>query len=708
MDPERTRYARGLFAGIAPEYDRMGAALSFGQEPRWRRFLVSRVHAIPGSWVLDVATGTGLVARELARANVRVVGLDQSPAMVTRGLREVRERGLQERVRFTLGQAQALPFADGTFDAVTFTYLLRYVDDPAATVAELVRTVRPGGVMASLEFHVPPEPWARAGWQAYTRAVRAQGFDVTVVTRFPFVVTRFPVKEGRRGRGLRRWVLVETMNGCRVRRLRLPAEGLLEAGLDLLLRGIARATPTARVHGQEAIDFLFACLAVPWVLAQRPQVIVVEQGPVWLALPLRVCARAGTALVLQISDVKSAAMARGRYGPVPAGSIDLNARLEARVWRSATRLVTVTERLRAIIAARSRLPTSAVDLIPNGVELDCIEPTSAAIRERCKRALGLSARFVAIYAGTLGSAHDLETVVRAAALLDQDPAGRDVSLLIIGEGPRRRALAQLIAELGAANVRLLPGVPLEALRPFLGAADVGLSTERRGLSDTLRAKLYLYMGARLPILATDDGGESGAHGSRRRRPAGGAETPHWRVRSSACSAIRPGRRYARTPGTMRKPIMTGGCSPPTSPAWWTRRLPRAGDVDSEPRLYGRNGTPALARVSLPPCEISRLTWQCRSRDTACCVPTAPPQRSDSRRRRAGATACRRSALAGGGGRARSVGRPSSGCRPPPAPGENGSACRSARRSWPGGERERRGSERTERPAAAPAARRSTA
>jgi demethylmenaquinone methyltransferase/2-methoxy-6-polyprenyl-1,4-benzoquinol methylase len=73
-------------------------------------------------------------------------------------------------VRFALGQAQALPFADGSLDAVTFTYLLRYVDDPAATVAELVRVLRPGGVMASLEFHVPPEPWARAGWFAYTRS----------------------------------------------------------------------------------------------------------------------------------------------------------------------------------------------------------------------------------------------------------------------------------------------------------------------------------------------------------------------------------------------------------------------------------------------------------------------------------------------------------------------------------------------------------
>jgi demethylmenaquinone methyltransferase/2-methoxy-6-polyprenyl-1,4-benzoquinol methylase len=171
MDPERTRQARSLFGGIAPDYDRMGGILSLGQDPRWRRFLVSRVHAIPGSWVLDVAAGTGLVARELAVRNLRVAALDQSPAMVRRGVERVREAGLAERIRFVLGQAQALPFGDETFDALTFTYLLRYVDDPAATLRELARVIRRGGVMASLEFHVPQDPWLHASWHAYTRGV---------------------------------------------------------------------------------------------------------------------------------------------------------------------------------------------------------------------------------------------------------------------------------------------------------------------------------------------------------------------------------------------------------------------------------------------------------------------------------------------------------------------------------------------------------
>ena len=171
METDRTRFAKRLFAGIAPEYDRMGSLLSFGQDPRWRRFLVSKVNAIPGSWVLDVATGTGLVARELARKNVRVAGLDQSEPMLRKGVAAVRELGLEDRIRFLLGQGERLPFADETFDAVTFTYLLRYVDDPAATIAELARVLRPGGVMAELEFYVPQDPWARAGWKAYTRTL---------------------------------------------------------------------------------------------------------------------------------------------------------------------------------------------------------------------------------------------------------------------------------------------------------------------------------------------------------------------------------------------------------------------------------------------------------------------------------------------------------------------------------------------------------
>jgi demethylmenaquinone methyltransferase/2-methoxy-6-polyprenyl-1,4-benzoquinol methylase len=158
--------ARTLFAPLGPTYDRYAALLSFGQDPRWRRFLVSCVEAGPGDTVLDVATGTGAVARELIRRKgCRVVGVDVTPEM----LAEARRR-LGPEVELVEARAERLPFPDASFDGLTFTYLLRYVDDPAETLRELARVVRPGGTIASLEFALPRGLW-RPLWELYVRAV---------------------------------------------------------------------------------------------------------------------------------------------------------------------------------------------------------------------------------------------------------------------------------------------------------------------------------------------------------------------------------------------------------------------------------------------------------------------------------------------------------------------------------------------------------
>jgi demethylmenaquinone methyltransferase/2-methoxy-6-polyprenyl-1,4-benzoquinol methylase len=163
----RTQHARDLFAPLGPTYDRYANVLSFGQDPRWRSFLVSRIPS-DASRVLDVATGTAAVARGLARAAPQrtVVGIDQSAEMLAAGRARVAAAGLDDRIALREGRAEALPFADGEFDAVTFTYLLRYVDDPAATLRELARVLRPGGTMAMLEFAVPRGPW-RPLWDLY-------------------------------------------------------------------------------------------------------------------------------------------------------------------------------------------------------------------------------------------------------------------------------------------------------------------------------------------------------------------------------------------------------------------------------------------------------------------------------------------------------------------------------------------------------------
>jgi demethylmenaquinone methyltransferase/2-methoxy-6-polyprenyl-1,4-benzoquinol methylase len=167
---ERNRLALELFAPLATTYDRYASLLSFGQDPRWRRYLVSRLDARPGERVLDVACGTGAVSVEIARRyGCTVVAADQSPEMLAEGRVRIERAGLGDRIELVEARAEALPFPDGDFDHLTFTYLLRYVDDPAATLHELARAVRPGGRIAMLEFLVPPrEPW-HALWEAYVR-----------------------------------------------------------------------------------------------------------------------------------------------------------------------------------------------------------------------------------------------------------------------------------------------------------------------------------------------------------------------------------------------------------------------------------------------------------------------------------------------------------------------------------------------------------
>jgi len=160
-----------LFAGLPRRYDLAGALLSFGQDPRWRRAMVRGIQAMPGDRVLDVATGTGMVAEALVRRyGCTVVGLDQSSEMLSGAQAKLdRDPRLASSIELVRGEAESLPFGDGEFDHLTFTYLLRYVDDPGATLTELARVVKPGGRIASLEFMLPPNPIARVLWRGYTR-----------------------------------------------------------------------------------------------------------------------------------------------------------------------------------------------------------------------------------------------------------------------------------------------------------------------------------------------------------------------------------------------------------------------------------------------------------------------------------------------------------------------------------------------------------
>ena len=163
MAETRTGIARGLFAPLGPTYDRYANVLSFGQDPRWRRFLVSRLPVGPDDTVLDVACGTGAVALELVRQKgCSVVGVDQSPEMLAEARRRV-----GERVRLVEASAEQLPFEDASFDGLTAAYLLRYLNDLPAGLRELARVLRPGATASLLDFGVPPSPVARAAWDVW-------------------------------------------------------------------------------------------------------------------------------------------------------------------------------------------------------------------------------------------------------------------------------------------------------------------------------------------------------------------------------------------------------------------------------------------------------------------------------------------------------------------------------------------------------------
>jgi demethylmenaquinone methyltransferase/2-methoxy-6-polyprenyl-1,4-benzoquinol methylase len=169
-DPNR--FAQDLFRALPRRYDLLEELLSLGQNRRWRREMVAHVDGGDPKAVLDVATGTAGVALVLTRrTRAQIVGIDITEAMLRRGHERISRVEAADRVRLVVGQAERLPFPDNSFDALTFTYLLRYVADPAATLRELARVLKPGAAIASLEFSVPANPFWWFWWWLYTRGV---------------------------------------------------------------------------------------------------------------------------------------------------------------------------------------------------------------------------------------------------------------------------------------------------------------------------------------------------------------------------------------------------------------------------------------------------------------------------------------------------------------------------------------------------------
>jgi demethylmenaquinone methyltransferase/2-methoxy-6-polyprenyl-1,4-benzoquinol methylase len=166
----KARYVRSLFSKVPLEYDLLLGLLSFGQDRKWRAFVVEQADPLSDSTVLDVATGTGLLAADLANAisnNGLVVGVDLTLSMLQTAKERLRQKGLAERTDWVLARAESLPFRENCFRSASISLALRNVSDARLTFREMARATKPGGVVISLDFARPPNKVFRLFYYDY-------------------------------------------------------------------------------------------------------------------------------------------------------------------------------------------------------------------------------------------------------------------------------------------------------------------------------------------------------------------------------------------------------------------------------------------------------------------------------------------------------------------------------------------------------------
>jgi demethylmenaquinone methyltransferase / 2-methoxy-6-polyprenyl-1,4-benzoquinol methylase len=158
-----------MFEDIAFSYDFQTSFLSLGRDIQWRKILAGSFRVQPGSWVLDMATGTAEIAIEICRQNpmARVIGLDYSPRMVAIGAEKVKTRGLEKCICLSLGDARSLPFENHCFDAITMGFGIRNIQERKQVLAEFTRVLQPGGRLLIMEFDYPDDPLMRMLYRFY-------------------------------------------------------------------------------------------------------------------------------------------------------------------------------------------------------------------------------------------------------------------------------------------------------------------------------------------------------------------------------------------------------------------------------------------------------------------------------------------------------------------------------------------------------------
>lgn len=161
-----------MFDTISGDYDGLNRVISFGIDIKWRKKVVKIVKESNPNTVLDIATGTGDLAINLAETNAsKIVGLDISSGMLEIGKEKIKKKGLHSKIDMILGDSENMPFEDNAFDAITVAFGIRNFETLENGLKEIYRVLKPNGTFVILETSIPTKTPYKQGYKFYTRYI---------------------------------------------------------------------------------------------------------------------------------------------------------------------------------------------------------------------------------------------------------------------------------------------------------------------------------------------------------------------------------------------------------------------------------------------------------------------------------------------------------------------------------------------------------
>lgn len=161
-----------MFDTISGDYDGLNRVISFGIDIKWRKKVVALVAEKNPDTILDIATGTGDLAINLAETNAsKIVGLDISSGMLEIGKEKIKTKNLQQKIEMVLGDSENIPFKDNTFDAITVAFGVRNFETLEKGLQEILRVLKPNGLFVILETSVPNKTPYKQGYNFYTKNI---------------------------------------------------------------------------------------------------------------------------------------------------------------------------------------------------------------------------------------------------------------------------------------------------------------------------------------------------------------------------------------------------------------------------------------------------------------------------------------------------------------------------------------------------------